>query len=186
MNSFQQFQTLGRKQLAIQEGLEMLRTIQVDLVKTRSSANAWGNVAILANATLIPLNIIVNAFELKAAGSVYQMFVHTLYKEFGKSGTRASGHGKTLLATLKQVVVDELKRKSLKQFIPGVNIIVGMSEDSLALMQAAATVSEGGREMNGLAVQVDQKIRALARQLTALGIQRAEVLDRLQKQSRTA
>src|SRR3954454_16434092 len=81
MNLMQKFEALGRKQLALQEGIQLLQDAQFDLRKARGAADAWGITAVMANVTLVPLNCIVNAFELKAANSAYQAMVHALYKK---------------------------------------------------------------------------------------------------------
>ncbi|MGM9480331.1 hypothetical protein ACS5PN_03965 [Roseateles sp. NT4] len=182
-----QFAMLGRKQLAIQEGIALLQSAQMDLASARASASAWGIVGVMANVTLIPLNVIVNSFELKGASSLYQVVVHELYGKFAKSGTRLEdGHVKTMLSLLKQGIVAELKRKAMTDYIPGVNILVGLAEDSYAAWQAAALVESGNREIAALAVDLDRKIRAASQQLIQLGIKRAEILDRLQIAARTA
>ena len=186
MNLAAKFQMLGSKQLAIQEGIDLLRSMQLDLSRTRSAADTWGTVAVLANVTLIPLNVIVNAFELKGANSLYQSLVRQLYGKFAKSGTRLDGHSKVALSLLKTAIVDELKRKALTDYIPGVNILVGLAEDSLAAWQAIQLVDSGVREMSARATDIEKKIVAANLQLTQLGIKRAEILSRLQVQARTA
>lgn len=177
MRSEHEFVMLGRKQLAYHEGIEMLRGIQVELARARAGADTWGFVAILANVTLIPLNVVVNAFELKAVGSLYQSLVRELYGKFAKSGTRADGHAKLALSVLKQAMVAELKRGSLAHYVPGVNIVVGLAEDSLAALQAVSAVEDGKREMAERAVALERKIAEATRQLVLIGIRRAELLD---------
>ena len=186
MDLVRQFEVLGRKQLAMEEGLELLRQLQQELAQTKASAEAWGMVAMLSNLTLIPLNCIVNAFELKAANSVYQLLARTLYDKFSRSGTRLDGSAKHILALLKKAVTEELKRKSLTHFVPGVNILVGLAEDSLAAVQVVQSVESGGREMTVISTDLDHRISATRAHLTQLGIQRAEVMGRLQPIARTA
>ena len=186
MNFAAQFQMLGRKQLAIQEGIDLLRNTQLDLSRARSAADAWGTVAVLANVTLIPLNVIVNAFELKGANSLYQSLVQQLYGKFAKSGTRLDGHAKAALSLLKTAIVDELKRKALTDYVPGVNILVGLAEDSLAAWQAIQLVDSGSREISARAADIERKIVAANQQLIQIGIKRADILSRLQVQARTA
>jgi hypothetical protein len=91
MNLAHQFEVLGGKQLAIQEGINLLRQAQLELGRARVAADAWGMMAVMANLTIIPLNCIVNAFDLKAANTVYKIVVRQLYSKFGKSGTRWTG-----------------------------------------------------------------------------------------------
>lgn len=52
----------------------------------------------------MPLNIIVNAYQLKTAQTAYQVVVRHLHGKFGKSGTRLDGHAKQVLALLKQAI----------------------------------------------------------------------------------
>ena len=82
MDLVRQFEILGSKQLAIQEGMDLLRQIQQELVRNKTAADVWGFTAVMANLTIIPLNIIVNAFELKAANSAYQSLVKFLYLKY--------------------------------------------------------------------------------------------------------
>ena len=186
MNLARQFEMLGTKQLAIQEGIDLLRGIQPELSRAKAAADAWGTVAVVANVTLIPLNVIVNAFELKGASSLYQRLVRTLYGKFSKSGTRVDGHAKVALSLLKQAITEELKRKALTNYIPGVNILVGLAEDSLAAWQAIQLVDSGNREIAARAGDLEKKIAAANHQLVLLGIKRAEILDRLRVHARTA
>lgn len=181
-----QFQMMGRKQLAIQEGIDLLRNIQLELSRTRTAADAWGTIAVMANVTLIPLNIIVTAFELKGANSLYQSLVRQLYGKFAKSGTRLDGHAKVALSLLKTAIVDELKRKALTDYVPGVNILVGLAEDSLAAWQAIQLVESGSREISARVADIERKVVAANQQLIQLGIKSADILSRLQVQTRTA
>lgn len=186
MDSGQQFRILGRKQLAVQEGLDLLRQAQADLRRAQAAGHAWGVTAVMANVTLIPLNVIVNAFELKAANTAYQILVRQLHDKFGKSGTRLDGRAKTALSLLKQAIKAELKRKAMTDLVPGVNILVGLAEDSMAAWQAIQLVESGNREMAARANDLSRAILAASQQLRRLGIKRAEILDRLQVVSRTA
>jgi hypothetical protein len=163
-----------------QEGINLLRSLRVDLSRTRSAADFWGTVAVLANLTLIPLNCIVNAFELKDANSLYQALVRQLYGKYSKSGSRLDGNAKVALSLLKQAIVQELKRKALTDYVPGVNILVGLAEDSLAAWRAIQLVDSGASEIAAIAADVDRKIVSANHQLIQLGIKRAEILGRLQ------
>ena len=185
-NLAQQFSILGHKQLAILEGVDLLRQAQIDLSRAQASANTWGTIAVMANVTLIPLNCIVNGLELKAANTAYQVVVRQLYDKVSKSGTRAEGHAKTGLSLLKQAIVQELKRKAMKDMIPGVNILVGLAEDSLAAWQAIQQVEAGNREINTQAIRLQAAISAAALQLLQIGTKRAEMLARMQLIARTA
>jgi hypothetical protein len=186
MNLAQQFELLGRKQLRAEEGLRMLTQIQVELTRDAAAAKAWGLTAALANVTLIPLNVIVNALDLKAAQTAYQVLVRQLYTQYAQSGTRAHGPAQAALGALKTAIVSELKRKGLASQIPGVNILVGLAEDSLAALQVAQAVQAGGKEMAALGNDLARKIARARTQMLQLGVQRAQVLDRLQTLNRTA
>lgn len=186
MNIAQQDQALGRKQIAVQEGIDLLRQAQQEFNRHRASANAWGATAVVANVALIPLNVIVNAFELKAAQNAYQFLVQQVYSKVAKSGTRSDGHAKTALSLLKQAITGELKRKALTQYVPGVNILVGLAEDSLAAWQAIQLVEGGSREFAQQALALDRVINSAIQQMLKIGVQRAELLARMQVQARTA
>lgn len=141
----------------------------------------------MANVTLIPLNVIVNAFELKGANSLYQTVVQELARKFSASGTRLEdGHAKMMLAMLKQAIVEDLKRRAMTDYIPGVNMLVGLAEDSYAAWQAIGFVETGNREIATLAAGLDQKVHAASHALMQLGIKRAEILEQLQRAARTA
>ncbi len=185
-NLADQFDLLGRKQLAIQEGIHLLEMLRGDLSRSRASADAWGVAAVMANVTLIPLNVIVNAFELKAANTAYQAFVRALYGKFGKSGSRIGGPASQAFSLVKDAIIDELKRRALTEFVPGVNILVGLAQDSFAAWKVMQTVASGGHEMAMLASQLESKIANANRQLVQIGIRRAEVLARIGQFIRTA
>lgn len=186
MNATQQFEILGRKQLALQEGVQLMQQVRTELARNAAAADAWGTTAVLANVALIPLNVIVNAFELKGANSVYQALVRQLNGKFGKSGTRLDGHAKTALALVKQVVIEELRRKAMRDMIPGVNILVGLAEDSLAALQAIQLVESGNREITTRAGAIERQLAAAIQQMLALGVRRAQLLERMQLLARTA
>jgi hypothetical protein len=183
MNPAQQFQILGRKELAIQQGIAMMEDARSELARTRQSADRWGATAILANLTLIPLNCIVNAYgaKLPSAKSVYDTVKQELAKEaygrYAKSGTRLEGKPKMLLSALKKIVTGELERRSKQAFIPGANILVGFAEDAWAAWQTIQLVDAGSQEMTGLLLSVDRKIGAAKAQLLQIQIRRADLLD---------
>ena len=186
MDLLRQYQTLQGKQLAVNEGIQLLQQTRRELNQARSAAKAWGLTAVLANATLIPLNCIVNAFELKSANTAYQLLVRALYDKFARSGTRLEGPAKNALSMLKKAIADELKRKALTEFVPGVNILVGLAEDSVAMMQVAMAVDAGNRETAALASIIDRQLADAARRLAQLGIEHAEFLTRVKRISHTA
>jgi hypothetical protein len=186
MNLYQQFELLGRKQLAIEEGITLLRQARADLQLSKASADRWGAIAISANVLLVPLNCIISAFELKGCKNLYEMLVRELYKRYSQSGTRLSGTAKPLLAALKQGIIQELKRKALTEYVPGVNILVGLAEDSIAVWQTQQMVTQGESEMARLTLDLDRKISAALWQLQDIGRRSAAIIDRMEQLSRTA
>lgn len=186
MNPAHRFAMLGRQQLTLQEGIAMLEQIERELAADIASARAWGLTAVLSNVSLVPLNIIVNSFQLGNAQSLYQAFARTLYEHTAASGTRGEGHLMTVLAALRAAVVQELIRKGLTSQVPGANILFGLAEDSVAMMQAVQTVHAGSRELRHHGEAMRQRIERTRRQLLALGIERARVHDALQIWNRTA
>jgi hypothetical protein len=186
MNPAREYQSLGRKQVALQEGIQLMREAQRELQQARAKQDAWGVVAVVADATLIPLNCIVNALNLGTAKSVYQTLVRALYDKVGKSGARLDGHAKTALSLLRQAITEEIKRKGLTQYVPGVNILIGLSQDSLTAWQTMQTVSGGGRETDALARAAERQIAAAQRELMAIGVRRANLLDDAKARGRIA
>ena len=134
--------------------------------------------------------MIVNAFEVKPAASMYQalvqVFVRAAYEKTSASGTRLEGSAKPFLDAFKKATVEHLKKKGLTEYIPGVNIIVGLAEDSVAMFQVANKVTTGGAEMQRLAAQLERKLEATLRELNALGVQRARILSACPPSSGTA
>ena len=126
---------VNNKAYAIEEGLQLLEDALNDLKSSKKGMEFWNNVDVISNTLLVPLNCIINAFELKAANTLYKTVVKTLYAKFSKSGSRVEGHAGKALGTLKTALVEAMKTKA-PEFVPGVNIIVGLAEDSLALYQA--------------------------------------------------
>lgn len=186
MNLIQRFEHLGRQQMNLNEAILLLNQIRCELRRDVASADAWAVVGVMSNVTLIPLNAIINAFEIGAAKSLYEALARELYFKMAKSGTRSEGLLKSALGTLKSVLVDTLKKKGATQFVPGVNILVGLAEDTLATWHAIER-REGGRvEGHQLTLRMDLQINTAIRELQRLGIQRAEVLRLMDVRSRTA
>jgi hypothetical protein len=181
MVTIHQFQTLGQKQIAIQEGIDMLSQIQSAQSQDRALASLWGNIAVMANVIIIPLNVVINACELKKASIIYQKIVQivvkTVYDKYAKSGTRSTGPVKDLLSNLKKLVAEELKARAMVDYIPAVNIIVGLAEDSWAAIQTAQMVEGGKSEMALQAINLQKRINDAKQQLIQIGIKRAEFLD---------
>ena len=186
LNPLQQLDALRRRQLALDDGLRLLRQIRHELAHDSASALAWGHVAVLANITIIPLNVIVNAFELGAAKAVYDTVVREVYAQLAKSGTRSEGRVKSALAALKKALVETLKQKGATAYVPGVNILLGLAEDSWAAWQAV-TLTQGGRdEARQLSQQLQRQIDRVQRELVQLGVAHAQLLEQMQVIRRTA
>lgn len=164
-----------------------------------------GAIAIVSRAAMIGLNVIVNASQLGAAQTAlrqgwqgvarefYTQLAWEAYKQQGASGSGLTGglHSwegrvKLLLRGLKSGLVDELKRKGAARYVPGVNIIIGLSEDSLAFFSTAAMVSDGDREVQGIIRKVSAQIFRMEQELMKLGIQANEQLTLAQIKGRTA
>ena len=178
---------LTQRQLAVKAGLDAMREARVQLQKDIASGQFWGGVAVFANAVLIPLNVIVNAFEVKTATTLYQAVAKEAYAQFAKSGTRIdSSKVKTGLKVLKKALVDTLASRGLKHYIPGVNILVGLGEDSFALFETASTVQEGSQEMRQILRQIDAKIAEANSSYLKLGIEMDRLLTEMQRRARTA
>jgi hypothetical protein len=186
MNLMHQFQHLGRQQIGLQDAISMLHRIRAELHRDLAHADAWAVVGVMSNVTLIPLNAIINAFELGAAKSLYETAAREFYNKAAKSGTRSEGHLKTVLSSLKSALVEVLKKKGATQFVPGVNILVGLAEDSLATWQAIERREGGLAEGRQLAIRLDRQISTAIQELQRLGMQRAELLSRMDIRSRTA
>lgn len=186
MDSVAMFRVIGRKQLAIQEGIHLLLSLRSDLARTRSMANAWGTVAVIANATLIPLNVVVNALELKTATSLYQLLVQQLYAKLATGHSRSNGHVTATLEALKKAIIAELKRRSLTNYIPGVNILVGVAQDSWAAWESITLWDAGSREFLAIAHDIETKILIANQELVQLGSKYAALLEVAQIRVRTA
>lgn len=186
MNLYAQFELLGRKQLILQEGIDMLKQTQLDFKKNKESANSWGFISVMSNVVLVPLNCIVNAFELGSANTIYQIAVKSLYDKFARSGTRVeSGLVKESVSLLKKAAIETLKKQGLTTYIPGVNILAGFAEDSIAAWQVINTVEKGNRELDNMSVQIERNIAKSIDYLTEIGIQRNEILEKMDKVNRT-
>jgi hypothetical protein len=178
------FRILSQKQIALQEGIEMLRETQRDLAKSRATGNIWGITAVLANATIIPLNVIINAYGLGPVKSRYDAFAHALYARFSASKTRIDGPEAEALEILKKTLIDLLKAEGATDYIPGVRVLVGLSQDTLALWKKINMVQNGSNEAKALAANADAKLNAMTKQLRELGIKQNEIFGRLQAMSR--
>lgn len=173
------YDKLAHRQMLFSEGIRDLEAIQKELNSNRSSAEFWGNFAVAMNAALIPLNVILNAFEVKGATSIFQTLVKNTYTKFAASGSRTQGSTKVVLDVIKKNTIDHLKSQGLKEYIPGVNILVGFAQDSIALYQVATEVKNGSNEQANITMQMNKSIEKAKVELMKLGTQRALLHDRL-------
>jgi hypothetical protein len=190
MNPAHRFAQLGRQQLSMQEGIEMLQQIQRELGQDTAAADAWGFVAVMAQACAVPANIIVNSLPGSPAKKALDVFNHALRLYATSSAAqRRDWKGAGLpwaFEAVKQAVQHEMTKAGAKDLVPGVSILLGLAEDGLALIEAGQMVSDGSAEMRGLARRMQQRIADAQRRLMALGLERARAHDALQVWTRTA
>jgi len=187
MNLYHQFDQLGKRQIILQEGIELMKKVQLDFKQEKANASAWGFTAVMANVVLVPLNCIVNAFELKTANDIYKTLVKEAYSKFSKSGSRIKNDNvKTSLSILKKVATDTLKTKGMTAYVPGVNILVGLAEDSVAAWEAISLVSEGEKDLKNVAGMIERNITRTTNQLMDLGKLRSDIHDSIEQMERTA
>lgn len=181
------FAVLSKKEITLREGIDMLDGIRADLMLASDRAEVWGQVNVMANVVLVPLNCIVNAFELKGAGTLYQVLVKALYDRYAKSGTR-NGDSKVagLIGDLRRMVVEDLLRRALTEYVPGVNIIFGLAQDSLAAYRSMQLLQDARIEQRALVLRLDTQLAGLSSELRGIGIRKAQLFDRAQKLLRTA
>lgn len=181
---------LRRRQMAYSEGLHMMRLTREELVKTISGANGWGLTAVLSNAALIPLNIIVNAFAPASPATWIQAVAKFVYEKKGKSGTRGqSSDAKMAIEVAGKIgefAAEQAKNKGLKHMIPGVKILAGLAQDSIALIDVANEVGEGQREMNMQLRAIDRKMAEAIKMIQTIGIERALIHETASQIKRTA
>lgn len=181
---------LRRQQMAYSEGLHMMRLTREELIKTISGANGWGLTAVLSNAALVPLNIIVNAFAPASPATLIQAVGKFVYEKKAKSGTRG-GSTEAKLAIdaagkIGEFAIQQVTNKGLKHMIPGVKILAGLAQDSIALIDVANEVGKGQREMNMQLRAIDRKMAEAIKMIQTIGIERALVNDAVSRINRTA
>lgn len=182
-NPYQNFEISLKKQAAFQDGIAMMEKAQMDFRMERSAANVLGIAAVTCNAALIPLNVILTAFDLKAAANSFKgltKFSYDIYNNYSASGTRIDNTVvKHSLSEIKIIAANQLAKNG-SQYIPGVNILIGLAEDTIALAESMLTVKKGNLEMSILNANVETKITQMKRQLTSLGVESADLLKQMQ------
>lgn len=171
----------------LQEGLlETYERVGVELGDAAAGMKTWGNVAVVSNAIILPLNVIINAMNAPNPRSLYQRLAMKLYEKSGASGTRSEGQATALLEAIKGAVVDELGSRGLKDHVPGVRIIFGFAQDAMALYESAVMVEEGSSEMKQQIAALHRRLEETKLTLMKLGIERAWLHEMLEPLTRTA
>lgn len=182
----QQFLLLEKRQFAMKEHISVLHQIRKDFESSASWSRFFGMSAVILNATLIPLNAIINAFNIKAAKGLYQKIVYYLYDEFGKSGTQNESYVTNLFAMAKSIIVSYLSKERLTDYIPGVNIILGFVEDTITLFKTVSDYNEGMQELQLIRQNLDRNLHRAIQELTNIGIKLGQIFDRAEVYTRTA
>ncbi|MGN3975559.1 hypothetical protein [Tsuneonella sp. SYSU-LHT278] len=181
---------LRRRQMAYSEGLHLMKLTREELVKTIAGANGWGLTAVLSNAALVPLNIIVNAFAPASPATWIQAVAKFVYDKKAKSGTRGqSSEAKMAIdvaGKIGEFAAEQVKNKGLKHMVPGVKILAGLAQDSIALIDVANLVGSGQREMTMQLRAIDRKMADAIQTIQTIGIERALVHDEMDRIRRTA
>ncbi|MNF02752.1 hypothetical protein D3C80_2019490 [compost metagenome] len=86
---------------------------------------------------------------------------------------------------VKQAITAELKYKALTEYIPGVNILVGLAEDSVAAWQMVALADTSSKELQALMASIDRKIASANQQLRKLGVDHNDILESVQRSMHT-
>ncbi|WP_373515639.1 hypothetical protein [Persicitalea sp.] len=180
------YDVLATRQLIVAEGIKDMEEIERTLFSDAASAQSWGNFAVVIQAALVPLNVIVNAFEVKKATSIYQSIVKTLYSQYAASGSRNSKPTKEIFKVLGGVITDHLKSQALTEYIPGVNILLGFAQDSIAFFNTAVEVSNNSKEQSILFTNMRLQMDKAKKEMLKLGTERAIIHDRLTQINRTA
>lgn len=187
MDQWQRYQILIRKKVAAREGIEMARQNLAEFERNQGMANVFGNIALAAQATILPLNIIINAFPAAGkAKSVYERFARGIYERFGASGTRVEGGGADALGELKRVLEAEFTRAKMLEMVPVVKIFTGLAEDGMALMQTAEMVGRGSIEARDSRNRLQRAIQQYRQDLARLSQQQINLLQSAETRARTA
>ena len=187
MDQWHRYQALIGKKVAAREGLAMARQNLAEFERNQTIADSWGSLALAAQATILPLNIIINAFPgAGKAKSIYERTARVLYERFGASGTRVEGNAADLLGELKRVLEAELTRKKMLDFVPVVRIFTGLAEDGMALMETAEKIQRGSTGMPELRNRQQRDIQKYRRDLALLSQQQIHLLERAEVRGRTA
>ena len=164
----------------------MARQNLTEFERNQAAANVFGNIALAAQATILPLNIIINAFPgAGKANSIYEKFARVLYERFGASGTRVEGTTADILGELKRVLEAELTRKKMLDYVPGVKIFTGLAEDGMALMQTVEMMERETTGMRELGNRLQRDIQKYRLDLARLSQQQIQLLERAEIRAHT-
>lgn len=163
---------IGKKAAAFSEGIQNLERVQQELNSNVSSATAWGLTAVMANLTLVPLNAVVNSLPAPKSKTLVQSLATWLYGQYGKSGTRiddaAAKKTSDAVGKVRDIITMELKSAKLVEYIPGVNIIAGAIQDSLAAWKTTEMFDAGQKEMKRLQQNMQGSIAKMKQTLKDL------------------
>ncbi|MCM8738868.1 hypothetical protein M5E06_32805 [Azospirillum sp. A1-3] len=115
----------------------LLEHIAADLEGDLSEERLLEVRGVFALACLLPANIIMNAITpgLKLATGSFAFLVKQVYDKLAKSGTHYSGSEKTAIEIAKNAAIDALKSSNKSEFIPAVNVFVGMYYDTMSIIE---------------------------------------------------
>ena len=184
-DDYSKYKMLSQKQMLQGDLVATLEEINNQLANDLHSGRAWGEVAVVSLAVLVPLNAILNAFEMKAPASMFEMFVKKAYEKFGKSGAHTEGNAKKALDAAQGIAVSFLKVKS-KEMIPVVNILFGLAQDSVAFYQAASNLQLADSEGKEYASNIQSQIFRAKNEILKSGIKMNVLLERTTLKSHTA
>jgi len=71
-------------------------------------------------------------------------------------------------------------------YIPGVNILFGLAQDSIALIEQVQRVENGSKESKNLMDNIRRNIERMEEEIKKIGITRAYLLNGIQAQARIA
>src|SRR6056297_495641 len=186
MDQWQRYQVLSKHVVTAREGLAMARQNLSEFERNQSISSVMGNIALAAQATILPLNIIINAFPgAGKAKSIYERFARGIYEQFGASGTRVEGNTADLLGELKRVLEAELTRKKMVDYVPVVRIFTGLAEDGMLLMQTAEMIERESAGMPQLRNQLETQVRKFRLDLARLGQQQIQLLEQAKTRAHT-
>lgn len=189
MDLKRQEEKLRLRQIALNEGLHLMKLNRAELTRNIDSANKWGAIAIISDVILIPLNIIVNS--ISPTNPAY--LIKDAFDYYDKLKSLSNGEINLSRADTVSLAIDkledylkrELTKRGATSHIPGVRILAGLSKDAVGLIDKVVSIQEGGRELPQLLKMFDRNLEETIRKIEQAGIERALVHDLIDKQNRT-